>query len=83
MIAQLIALFLFIIVLYVLYRHFSAEGFASKHEKAQFLIDRAGDASSYSDFRSRTGGGYSTDFYNMRNLATRGQLSVDSLAKMV
>lgn len=83
MLAQLVALVLFVIIVYVLYRHFSSEGFASKEEKAQFLIDRGSGARDYSDFRQRTDGGYSTDFYNMRNLANRGQLSVDSLSKLV
>jgi hypothetical protein len=73
-----------IVIFYVIYEAMkSPEGFASREEKAEYLIEKAADSSSYSDFRAKSGGGFNTDFYKMQNLKRAGQLTRDTLASIL
>lgn len=80
----LAGLAVFVVLMYFFYSMLaSSEGFASREEKAEYLIEKAADSSSYSDFRSKSGGGFNTDFYKMQNLKKAGHLTRDTLASIL
>ena len=84
MIWALIVAVVFIVVAWFAYKHFFAsEQFASPEEKASFLFEKGAGAGSFQEFHSRTQGGYNTDFYKMKKLEARGELTVPNLAKQL
>lgn len=82
---QLLIAMLVVIIAYLLYCECMGEGMSQTRERASKIYDWFTQNSDpkYVDYREDVRGGHSLEYYDVKNLKTQGQLSVDNIEKVI